>query len=103
MGYFDPFVCYSQKLHSKSAQHQATFVGAAAGKYTWDDSEASGAADNLGDSISKYSWADGKKTVSVYVELDDLDAVPDDDIKIASDEQGFILSIIIGGTLRELK
>jgi len=79
------------------------YLGGAAGKYTWDDSKTGGSADNLGPVISKYSWADGKRTVSVYVELDDLDAIPDDDIKIESGEKEFTLSITMGGKARTLK
>merc|ERR1711957_207672 len=68
-----------------------------------DDSKTGGAADNLGPVISKYSWADGRKRVSVYVELDDLDAIPDDDIKIESGEKEFTLTITMGGKARTLK
>merc|ERR550537_87969 len=79
------------------------FLGAAHGKYQWNDARTGGSADNQGAAITKYSWADGKKLVSVYVELDDLDAVPDDDIKITSESNSFQLIIKIGGKERKLE
>ena len=46
------------------------YEGAAAGKYQWDDSRPKGDADSaLGQAITKYGWSDGKKQVSVYIEL----------------------------------
>lgn len=60
------------------------YEGSASGKYQWADSNKdSKPADDIqvGDAIRKYSFADGKRAVSVYVELDGLDAVSDDALK----------------------
>jgi len=46
-----------------------------------------------GELISKYAWSDGKKAVSIYVELDGLDDVPDDALKAESGEKEATLTI----------
>jgi len=43
--------------------------------------------------ITKYPWWDGKKTVGIYVELEGLDAVPDDRIKVEEGEKKVSLAI----------
>merc|ERR1712129_222737 len=55
--------------------------------------------DNAGQAITKYSWSDGKKTVSVYVELPGLDDVPEDKISVTSGEKEAVLTIDGVGTL----
>ena len=51
----------------------------AAGEYQWDDRSGGDAdKDVQGEAISKYSWSDGKKTVSIYIELDGLDDVAEE-------------------------
>mmetsp|Transcript_13494 Transcript_13494/g.28135 ORF Transcript_13494/g.28135 Transcript_13494/m.28135 type:complete len:159 (+) Transcript_13494:106-582(+) len=77
------------------------YVGCAKGKYKWgkDVPNKQGADDDVsGDIITKYGWADGKKTVSIYVELDGLDAVPDDAITVESSARDVSLRIKAVGT-----
>ena len=43
------------------------------GKYQWDDRTGSDADQDVqGEAFNKNSWSDGKKMVSFYTELDDL-------------------------------
>ena len=68
------------------------------GKYDWDDSQCNKHPTNekativpSGGEIVDYSWCDGKRYVSMYVELRGLDDVADDDEDIPSgqpDETG---------------
>mmetsp|Transcript_37867 Transcript_37867/g.69002 ORF Transcript_37867/g.69002 Transcript_37867/m.69002 type:complete len:201 (-) Transcript_37867:57-659(-) len=62
------------------------FEGGAKGKYNWDDS-AKSAAISLGAKISDYGWSDGKKRVSVYVELPDLDSLAEDKLVVDFDAE----------------
>eukprot|EP00413_Alexandrium_margalefii_P045393 CAMPEP_0204586586 /NCGR_PEP_ID=MMETSP0661-20131031/47577_1 /ASSEMBLY_ACC=CAM_ASM_000606 /TAXON_ID=109239 /ORGANISM="Alexandrium margalefi, Strain AMGDE01CS-322" /LENGTH=267 /DNA_ID=CAMNT_0051596237 /DNA_START=67 /DNA_END=868 /DNA_ORIENTATION=+ len=72
------------------------YEGAAAGKYKWDDAKTVDV--ELGEAITKYGWSDGKKRVSVYIELDGLDDVADDALAVESDEKSVTLTIAsIGG------
>jgi len=69
--------------------------GTVSGKYQWDDSskknrDADAAA---GEAISKYSWGDGKKQVSIYIELDGLDDCPESAFKATSGEKDVSLTI----------
>lgn len=43
--------------------------------------------------ISGYSWADGKKTVKVYIEIEGLDDVAEDKIEINTTSTSFSLTI----------
>merc|ERR1740121_1083422 len=52
----------------------------------------------MGAAITKYAWSDGKKAVSVYVELDGLDAVPDEALSTESGETSASLTIAAIGT-----
>ena len=48
------------------------YIGAAAGKYQWDDRSGGDAdKDVQGEAMSKYSWSDGKKTVIKREEFKD--------------------------------
>jgi len=71
------------------------YSGTVSGKYNWDDSTKTKAADDdvKGEAISKYSWSDGKKVVSIYIELDGLDDVADDALSTTSGEKEVSLVI----------
>jgi hypothetical protein len=43
--------------------------------------------------IEKYGWADGAKAVSVYVDYDGLEALPEDACQVTSDDTSFELTI----------
>jgi len=81
------------------------YIGAAAGKYQWDDRTGGDAdKDVQGEAISKYSWSDGKKTVSIYIELDGLDDVAEDAFKAESGETDVSLTIAsVAGKQRTFK
>ena len=89
-----------KKEETKTAQWEGT----CAGKYQWDDSsKAKGDADqhNQGEAITKYGWSNGKKQVSIYIELDGLDDVADDSFTFESGEKEVSLTIAsIGGKRR---
>ena len=54
------------------------YIGAAAGNTQWDDGTGSDADQDVqGEANNKCSWSDGKKSVSTYVEFDDLNDVAD--------------------------
>jgi len=77
--------------------------GAAAGKYNWDEPAKGQDADKdvQGEAINKYGWSDGKKQVSIYIELDGLDEVADDALTTESGEKEVSLTIAsIGGKRR---
>jgi len=70
--------------------------GVVAGKYQWDDKNKSTDADkemSSGEAITKYSWGDGKKQVSVYIELEGLDDCTDDAFQATSGEKDVSLTI----------
>ena len=71
---------------AESQRDQGTRVQwPAAGKYQWDDRSGGDAdKDVKGEAISKYSWSDGKKTVSIYIELHGLDDVAEAAFKAES-------------------
>jgi len=73
-----------------------TYGGVVAGKYQWDKDgpgKKDADADMAGEAITKYAWSDGKKMVSVYVELPGLDDVPEDKISVTSGENRASLTI----------
>eukprot|EP00933_Yihiella_yeosuensis_P048638 TRINITY_DN4492_c0_g2_i2.p1 TRINITY_DN4492_c0_g2~~TRINITY_DN4492_c0_g2_i2.p1 ORF type:complete len:212 (+),score=76.31 TRINITY_DN4492_c0_g2_i2:69-638(+) len=72
-----------------------TYDGVVQGKYQWDNDTAGkkSADDDASQAITKYSWSDGKKTVSIYVELDGLDDVAEDALKASSGEKEASLTI----------
>mmetsp|Transcript_41975 Transcript_41975/g.110897 ORF Transcript_41975/g.110897 Transcript_41975/m.110897 type:complete len:159 (-) Transcript_41975:30-506(-) len=76
------------------------FVGCAKGKYEWTDTsnKKDADADIAGFLITKYSWSDGKKAVSVYVAMDGLDAVPDGALSCESGQRKASLTIAAIGT-----
>mmetsp|Transcript_11501 Transcript_11501/g.14326 ORF Transcript_11501/g.14326 Transcript_11501/m.14326 type:complete len:169 (+) Transcript_11501:266-772(+) len=41
--------------------------------------------------IKKYSWADGKKTVKIYIEKEGLDDLPEHQIELTCEEKSFCL------------
>mmetsp|Transcript_34438 Transcript_34438/g.67938 ORF Transcript_34438/g.67938 Transcript_34438/m.67938 type:complete len:207 (-) Transcript_34438:120-740(-) len=85
---------------AEEAPKPETYDGVVTGKYQWDK-EGPGkkdADDMAGQAITKYAWSDGKKTVSVYVELPGLDDVPEDKISVASGEKEASLTIEAIGT-----
>merc|ERR1712187_593238 len=57
------------------------------GKYQWDEAGSKKAEDGaFGAKICDYGWADGKKRVSVYVEIKGIDELPDDKLSVVVDE-----------------
>mmetsp|Transcript_23701 Transcript_23701/g.70538 ORF Transcript_23701/g.70538 Transcript_23701/m.70538 type:complete len:185 (-) Transcript_23701:119-673(-) len=88
---------------TKHIDKSIEFLGCAKGKYLWTDADTSNKdadADtpshhNL---ITKYSWSDGKKAVSVYVELDGLDDVAEDNLRCDSGDSEASLTIVAIGT-----
>eukprot|EP00928_Gymnodinium_smaydae_P059417 TRINITY_DN4273_c0_g3_i6.p1 TRINITY_DN4273_c0_g3~~TRINITY_DN4273_c0_g3_i6.p1 ORF type:complete len:218 (+),score=93.10 TRINITY_DN4273_c0_g3_i6:184-837(+) len=54
------------------------YEGACKGKYNWTEKSGESADHSQGEAITKYSWSDGKKQVSIYIELDGLDELADD-------------------------
>jgi hypothetical protein len=79
------------------------YEGAAAGKYNWDEPAKGKDADKdvQGEAINKYSWSDGKKQVSIYIELDGLDEVAEDALTTESGEKEVSFTIAsIGGKRR---
>jgi len=75
------------------------YDGVVKGKYNWDnDTPTQKDADLAGEAITKYSWSDGKKVVSIYVEMEGLDAVADDDLKAESGEKEASLTIAAIGS-----
>ena len=65
-----------------------------AGKYQWDDRPGGDAdKDVQGEAITKYCWSEGKNTVSIYLELDGLDDVTDDALKVESGKTNVSLTI----------
>merc|ERR1719401_1791451 len=72
------------------------YDGVVKGKYNWDtnaNTKRDADDDVKGAAITKYSWADGKKAVSIYVELEGLDDVADDALKAESGEKECSLTI----------
>merc|ERR1712050_232766 len=63
-----------------------------------DKDPAKKEADLAGEAITKYSWSDGKKVVSIYVEMEGLDAVPDDALQTESGEKEATLTITAIGS-----
>ena len=69
-------------------------VHEAAGKYRWDDRSGGDAdKDVQGEAISKFSWSDGKKTVSIYIELDSSDDVAEDAFRAEAGETDVSITI----------
>ena len=67
----------------------------AADEYQWDDRSGGDAdKDVQGEVISKYSWSDGKKTVSIYIELDGLDDVAEDAFRAEAGETDVSITIV---------
>jgi len=77
------------------AKKPIVYEGAAAGKYNWDAPAKGVDADKdmQGEAINKYSWSDGKKQVSIYIELEGLDDVADDAIQSESGANEVSLTI----------
>lgn len=74
------------KTEEKTEEKATTYEGVVTGKYAWTgDDKPKDAEATAGAEITKYSYSDGKKSVSVYVELDGLDDVPDDKITTSVD------------------
>merc|ERR1740129_26686 len=69
--------------------------------YNWDDAKKSVDV-AMGEAITKYSWADGKKRVSIYIEMDGLDEVADDALTTEAGEKDVSFTIAsIGGKRRK--
>merc|ERR1719326_1420448 len=77
------------------------YEGACAGKYKFGDDHKPVEVDQ-GAAITAYSWSDGKKRVSIYVEIDGLNALADDKITHTSGETEVSLTIEVGGKARKL-
>merc|ERR1719436_2155176 len=75
----------------------SAWTGTVSGKYQWDDKKKGGGdADKDvggGEAITKYSWSDGKKQVSIYIELDGLDDVSEEAFTAKSGEKDVSLVI----------
>merc|ERR1719436_51406 len=54
----------------------------------------------MGLAITKYGWSDGKKQVSVYIELDGLDDLAEDAFTTTSDETSVSLAFVLDGKKR---
>merc|ERR1719517_237319 len=75
------------------------YDGVVKGKYNWNnDTPNQKDADLAGEMITKYSWSDGKKAVSIYIEIDGLDDVTDDALKAESGEKEVSLTIAAIGS-----
>ena len=60
----------TRNLGMEVAQSVVSFT---TGKYQWDDRTGSDADHDVqGEASNKHSWTDGKKTVNIYTELDEL-------------------------------
>merc|ERR1711972_694686 len=74
--------------------------------YEWDNdaiSKKDADTDVGGAAITKYGWSDGKKTVSIYVEMDGLDEVAEDALSVENTETKVTFTIAsIGGKKRTL-
>jgi len=72
-----------------------SYEGVVTGKYNWgkDTTNKAADADVAGEAITKYSWSDGKKAVSVYVEMEGLDDVADDALTTESGAKECSLTI----------
>lgn len=55
----------------------------------------------MGEAITEYSWADGVKRVSIYIELVGLDSVEDDKLAVESGEQSVSLTVAAVGGKRK--
>merc|ERR1712187_721988 len=77
-----------QDLEQENKQPANTaYEGCAKGKYQWDEAGSKKAEDGaFGAKICDYGWADGKKRVSVYVEIKGIDELPDDKLSVTVDE-----------------
>ena len=51
-------------------------TGTAASKCQWNDRTRIDADQDVQDAIKEYNWSDGKKTVSIYTEIDDKIQLP---------------------------
>merc|ERR1719152_597345 len=89
------------KEEEKQEAKPVEYEGACAGKYKFGDDHKPVEVDQ-GAAITAYSWSDGKKRVSIYVELDGLDALADDKITHTSGETEVSLTIEVGGKARKL-
>mmetsp|Transcript_85673 Transcript_85673/g.247387 ORF Transcript_85673/g.247387 Transcript_85673/m.247387 type:complete len:139 (-) Transcript_85673:128-544(-) len=81
---------------TKTQSKPVVWVGCARGKYQWDDSvkkRGDADVDLQGEAITKYSWSDGKKVVSIYLELPGIDDVPDSALHLESDDREVLLVI----------
>jgi hypothetical protein len=65
-----------------------SWEGTVAGKYNWDETtnKKDADADVQGEAINKYGWSDGKKAVSIYIELEGLDDVKEDQLSSTNGE-----------------
>jgi len=79
----------AEATEEKKPKEGPDYDGVVKGKYDWgaDTGNKKGADDDVkGEAITKYAWSDGKKAVSVYVEMDGLDEVAEDALKAESGE-----------------
>lgn len=90
-----------EEKDKKTAAAGAHYVGTVAGKYQWDEKnlkKRDADDDAVGVAIGKYGWSDGKKAVSIYVELGGLDDVPDEAIAVEAGDRKASLTIAAVGT-----
>eukprot|EP00928_Gymnodinium_smaydae_P059416 TRINITY_DN4273_c0_g3_i3.p1 TRINITY_DN4273_c0_g3~~TRINITY_DN4273_c0_g3_i3.p1 ORF type:complete len:203 (+),score=85.37 TRINITY_DN4273_c0_g3_i3:63-671(+) len=86
---------------AKEEKKAVEYEGAAKGKYNWAEKSGESADHSQGEAITKYSWSDGKKQVSIYIELDGLDELADDAFVTDSGSNEVSLTIAnLGGKRR---
>eukprot|EP00927_Polykrikos_kofoidii_P065105 TRINITY_DN608_c0_g1_i3.p1 TRINITY_DN608_c0_g1~~TRINITY_DN608_c0_g1_i3.p1 ORF type:complete len:243 (-),score=50.03 TRINITY_DN608_c0_g1_i3:130-858(-) len=82
-----------QEETQSTENKNSAYEGVVTGKYSWGGDVANKNAEvDAGCEITKYSWSDGK-SVSIYVELEGLDDVSDDQITTKNTEKEVTLTI----------
>mmetsp|Transcript_29229 Transcript_29229/g.67289 ORF Transcript_29229/g.67289 Transcript_29229/m.67289 type:complete len:182 (-) Transcript_29229:66-611(-) len=85
----------------EESQKPSEYDGVVSGKYAWDkdvQNRKNADSDVAGEAITKYAWSDGRKTVSIYIELEGLDDVAEDALHLSSSERelSFVIDNIAG-------
>ena len=91
----DKSVAVQRQVSPRTTETKAPeHIGAVAGKHQWDDRPGGDAdKDVQGEAITKYCWSERKNTVSIHLELDGLDDVADDALKVESDKTNVSVTI----------
>ena len=93
-----PQIQYTDKVADESVAVQRQVsprtTETKAPEHQWDDRSGGDAdKDVQGEAFTKYSWSEGKNAVSIYLELDGLDDVTDDALKVESGKTNVSLTI----------